>query len=49
MIRLAFLALFISGMAAAMCGCTNTVRGLGRDFHNDAMQNYNSRVASDAD
>jgi len=47
MIRLAVIALFLSGMVAGMSGCTNTVRGLGADLNSDHMQNYNDRTASD--
>ena len=47
MIRLAVLALFLSGMVVGMTGCTNTVRGLGADLDNNHMQDYNDRTASD--
>ena len=48
MIRLAVIALFLSGMVAGMTGCTNTVRGLGADFDSQHMQNYNDRMATEA-
>ena len=47
MIRWTLLAMFVSSMALAMTGCTNTVRGLGQDLNSNTVQNYNSRTASD--
>ena len=47
MIRLAVIAMVITGLGLSMVGCTNTVRGFGRDVGSDHIQNYNSRTASD--
>jgi len=43
------LAMFLASMALSMSmiGCTNTVRGLGKDFNSEHMQNYNRRTVSD--
>jgi predicted small secreted protein len=39
MIRLAVAVLMLSGLTLA--GCTNTVRGLGKDVGSSTIQNYN--------
>jgi predicted small secreted protein len=49
MVRLMVIALVLSGFGLLASGCTNTVRGLGQDLNNNAMQNYNSRTASNLD
>ena len=43
LIRLTVLAAVVGAMGLASAACTNTVRGLGRDFNSDNMQNYNAR------
>jgi predicted small secreted protein len=47
MMRLTVVLLVFAGFALSLAGCTNTVRGLGKDFHSDTIQDYNSRTASD--
>jgi predicted small secreted protein len=41
MIRLAVMTLLLCGLGLA--GCTNTVRGLGKDLGMESMQRYNAR------
>jgi len=49
MTRFTLIALLLAGLAVSITGCTNTVRGLGRDFNSQSMQNYNSRTATNLD
>ena len=49
MMRLSVVRLVFDGFALSLAGCTNTVRGLGKDVHSDTIQNYNSRTASEMD
>jgi predicted small secreted protein len=49
MLRFAVLCMFVGGFALSMIGCTNTIRGFGKDVHSDHIQNYNSRTASNMD
>ena len=47
MIRFTVIALFLASLAVSMTGCTNTVRGLGQDLNSPALENYNTRTATD--
>jgi predicted small secreted protein len=50
MSRMLLLAMFVAGLALStisMTGCTNTVRGLGKDFDSDHMQNYNRKTVNE--
>jgi predicted small secreted protein len=49
MTRFTVIALLLASLAVSVTGCTNTVRGLGRDFNSDTLQNYNSRTATNLD
>ena len=47
MTRFTVIALLLASLALSITGCTNTVRGLGRDINSNDVQNYNSRTAID--
>ena len=49
MMRLGIVLIVLAGLGLSFSGCTNTIRGLGKDVNSEHMQNYNSRTATNLD